>query len=69
MMGVYDPTTGLNGFIDATDPAFAMYQVNMPHQFDLGISSPIATLGGQGANARIKPLNLAVLHRLLIMVW
>lgn len=51
-MGVYDPVSGLNGFIDATDPAFAVYQVNMPHQYDLGISSPIATLGGQGANLR-----------------
>jgi hypothetical protein len=50
--GVYDPVSGLNGFIDATDPAFAIYQVNMPHQYDLGISSPIATLGGQGANLR-----------------
>lgn len=50
--GVYDPVSGLNGFIDATDPAFAVYQVNMPHQYDLGISSPIATLGGQGANLR-----------------
>ena len=53
LIGVYDPITGLNGFIDATDPAFAMYQVNMPHQYDLGISSPIATLGGQGANLRV----------------
>lgn len=51
--GVYDPITSLNGYIDATDPAFAMYQVNMPHQYDLGISSPIATLGGQGANLRV----------------
>lgn len=52
-LGVYDPISGLNGFIDATDPTFALYQVNMPHQYDLGISSPIATLGGQGANLRV----------------
>ena len=53
LIGVYDPITGLNGFIDATDPAFAVYNTNMPTNYDLGISSVIATLGGQGANARI----------------
>lgn len=53
LLGVYDPITSLNGFIDPTDPTFAVYDVNMPFQFDLGISSPIATLGGQGANTRI----------------
>lgn len=52
LLGVYDPITSLNGFIDPTDPAFASYDVNMPFQYDLGISSPIATLGGQGANLR-----------------
>jgi hypothetical protein len=53
LLGVYDPTTGLNGFIDATDPVFGVYNTNMPTNYDLGISSVIATLGGQGANARI----------------
>lgn len=52
LMGVYDPITSLNGFIDPTDPTFASYDVNLPYQYDLGISSVIATLGGQGANLR-----------------
>jgi len=52
LVGVYDPITSLNGFIDATDPTFATYNTNMPFQYDLGISSVIATLGGSGANLR-----------------
>lgn len=52
LLGVYDPITSLNGFIDPTDPTFSSYDVNMPYQYDLGISSVIATLGGQGANLR-----------------
>lgn len=52
LIGVYDPISALNGFIDPTDPTFATYNVNMPYQYDLGISSVIATLGGQGANLR-----------------
>jgi hypothetical protein len=53
LIGVYDPISALNGFIDPTDPAFANYDTNMPYQYDLGISSVIATLGGTGANARV----------------
>jgi hypothetical protein len=53
LIGVYDPVSGLNGFIDATDAAFAVYNTNMPTNYDLGISSVIATLGGQGANSRV----------------
>jgi hypothetical protein len=53
LIGVYDPISGLNGFIDATDPVFGTYNTNMPNQYDLGISSVVATLGGQGANLRV----------------
>jgi hypothetical protein len=53
LIGVYDPISSLNGFIDPTDPAFTVYNTNMPTAFNLGISSPIATLGGQGANSRV----------------
>ncbi len=53
LFGVYDPISGLNGFIDPTDPIFSNYNANMPNQYDLGISSVIATLGGQGANLRV----------------
>lgn len=52
LIGVYDPISALNGFIDPTDPTFANYNTNMPYQYNLGISSVIATLGGTGANLR-----------------
>ncbi len=52
LIGVYSPRTFLSGYIDPTDPAFAKYDVNFPAFYDVGISSPIATLGGQGANVR-----------------
>jgi hypothetical protein len=52
LIGVYSPRTFLNGYIDPTDPTFAKYDVNFPAFYDVGISSPIATLGGQGANVR-----------------
>lgn len=52
LVGVYSPRTFLNGYIDPTDPTFAKYDVNFPSFFDVGVSSPIATLGGQGANVR-----------------
>jgi hypothetical protein len=51
-IGVFDPVSGLNGFIDATDPAFANYDVNFPFQYNSGLQPAISTLGGQGANVR-----------------
>jgi len=50
--GVFDPVSGLNGFIDATDPAFATYDTNFPFQYDSGLQPAFSTLGGQGANLR-----------------
>ncbi|NBO60841.1 MAG: hypothetical protein EBU82_07720 [Flavobacteriia bacterium] len=52
LIGVYSPRTFLSGFIDPTDPTFARYDVNFPYFFDVGVSSPTATLAGQGANVR-----------------
>lgn len=52
LVGVYSPRTFISGFIDPTDPTFAKYDVNFPSFNDIGISSVIATLGGQGANTR-----------------
>lgn len=52
LIGVYSPRTFLSGYIDPTDPTFAKYDVNFPSFYDVGVSSPIATLGGQGANVR-----------------
>ena len=51
-IGVFDPVSGLNGFIDATDPAFANYDVNFPFQYNSGLQPAFSTLGGQGANVR-----------------
>ena len=52
LIGVYSPRSFLSGFIDPTDPTFARYDVNFPAFNDIGVSSVIATLGGQGANVR-----------------
>jgi hypothetical protein len=53
LVGVYDPISGLNGFIDPTDPTFGTYNTLLPNQYNLGISSVIATVSGQGANNRV----------------
>jgi hypothetical protein len=52
LIGVFDPVSALNGFIDATDPTFATYDVNFPFQYNSGLQPAFSTLGGQGANVR-----------------
>ena len=52
LIGVFDPVSALNGFIDATDPSFATYDVNFPFQYNSGLQPAFSTLGGQGANVR-----------------
>lgn len=48
-IGVYDPVTGGNGFIDPTDTAFAPYDANLPSTYNLGTSGVAAPpLGGAG---------------------
>jgi hypothetical protein len=48
-IGIYDPVTGLNGFIDPTDPVFAPYDANLPSTYNLGTSGAAAPpLGGAG---------------------
>ena len=51
-IGVFDSVSGLNGFVDGTDPVFATYDVNFPFQYDLGLQPAFSTLGGEGANIR-----------------
>ena len=51
-IGVFDSVSGLNGFVDGTDPVFATYDANFPFQYDSGLQPAISTLGGEGANAR-----------------
>lgn len=53
-LGVLDAATGLNGFIDPSDPTFAKYDVNLPAQYDLG-AQIIPALGGQGAKLQVGP--------------
>ena len=52
LIGVFDPVSALNGFIDATDPTFATYDVNFPFQYNSGLQPAFSTLGGQGGNLR-----------------
>lgn len=48
-IGIYDPVTGGNGFIDPTDPTFAPYDANLPSTYNLGTSGAAAPpLGGVG---------------------
>ena len=51
-LGVLDAATGLNGFIDPSDPTFAKYDANLPAQYDLG-AELIPSLGGQGATLQV----------------
>lgn len=52
MIGVYDPVSGLNGFINPQDPTWAVYNAAMPAIYDQGLAAPATTLGGQGAEPR-----------------
>lgn len=52
LIGIFDPVSALNGFIDATDPTFATYDVNFPFQYNSGLQPAFSTLGGQGGNLR-----------------
>jgi hypothetical protein len=54
-MGVMDPVTGLNGYIDPASATFANYDVNLPVQYDGGNLSIVPPLGGQGAKLQVGP--------------
>jgi hypothetical protein len=56
MLGVYDPQSMLNGFIDPTSPTFAVYDKNRPASAylaeatgNLAEATAVAAMGGQGA--------------------
>jgi hypothetical protein len=56
MLGVYDPGSMLNGFIDPTSPSFAVYDKNRPASAylseatgNVAEATAVAALGGQGA--------------------
>ena len=56
-IGVLDSVTGLNGYIDPASATFANYDVNLPVQYDGGVSSVVPALGGQGAKVQVGPVN------------
>ncbi len=53
MIGVYDPVSGLNGYINPQDPTWAVYDATLSAFYDDGRSAPSSTLGGQGAEPRV----------------
>jgi hypothetical protein len=63
MLGVYDPVSMLNGYIDTTSPTFAVYDKNRPAS-DYLLNATAATseatallgLGGQGSRLPAKVL-------------
>jgi hypothetical protein len=52
LIGVYDPVSGLNGYINPQNSTWAVYDATMPANYDSGLSSVTSTLGGQGAEPR-----------------
>lgn len=51
MIGVYDPVTGLNGYINPQNSTWALYDASLSAFYD-NASTPSTTLGGQGAEPR-----------------
>jgi hypothetical protein len=51
MIGVYDPVSGLNGYINPQDPTWATYDASLSAFYD-NAATPATTLGGQGAEPR-----------------
>jgi hypothetical protein len=50
MVGVYDPVSGLNGYINLQDTTWAPYDATLGAVYDLGTANPDSTLGGDGAD-------------------
>lgn len=46
LTGVYDPVTGLKGFIDLASPMFKKYDTNSPASFDLGLNGATPASSG-----------------------
>jgi hypothetical protein len=55
MIGVYDPVSGLNGYINPQDSTWAAYDASLSAFYDDGRSNPATLLGGQGAEPRMAP--------------
>lgn len=54
LLGVLDPVTGLNGFIDPSSNVFATYDANLPVQYNQGTSF-VPPTGGKGARLSTGP--------------
>jgi hypothetical protein len=52
MIGVYDPVSGLNGYINPQDSTWAEYSASLSAFYDDGRTSADSVLGGQGAEPR-----------------
>lgn len=50
LVGVYDPVSGLNGYINVQDSSWAVYDVTLGATYDLGLANPDNTLGGDGVD-------------------
>jgi hypothetical protein len=46
LTGVYDPVTGLKGFIDLSSPMFKKFDTNSPASFDLGLNGATPASSG-----------------------
>jgi hypothetical protein len=69
MIGVYDPESMLNGFIDPTSSTFAVYDTNRPaadylvdFTANTAEATALALLGGQGANLSLLTGNVATVN-------
>jgi hypothetical protein len=51
MIGVYDPVSGLNGYINPHDPTWAAYDASLSAFYN-NAGTPATTLAGQGAEPR-----------------
>lgn len=66
MIGVYDPGSMLNGFIDPTSATFAVYDKNRPASAylseatgNVAEATAVAALGGQGADLGTNTVNVS----------
>lgn len=55
MIGVYDPVSGLNGYINPQDPTWAAYDASLSAFYD-NAGAPATSLAGQGAEPRFGPV-------------
>jgi hypothetical protein len=50
LVGVYDPVSGLNGYINPQDTTWGSYDATLGATYDLGLANPDSTLAGNGTD-------------------